>query len=56
MSVIIFILLVIAYVFTRATYVSVWCYFAAVVSTLVLIHARSLTGKTLVRPEAQKTV
>ncbi len=44
MSVIVFLSLLAAYLFTRATYVSVWCYFAAVISVLVLIHSRSTAG------------
>lgn len=42
MSVVIFVSLVASYLYATYAYVSVWCYFSAVLSAMVLIHLRSV--------------
>jgi hypothetical protein len=41
MSIVSFIAFVVSYLFATRVYVSVWCFLAAVLSTLVLLHVRS---------------
>lgn len=48
MSIVIFISFLAAYIFSRTTFVSVWCYFSAILSATVLVHARSMKRPSVV--------
>ena len=48
MGIVAFLSLVAAFLYARATYVSVWCFFAAVLSVMVLVHARSVKHEPVV--------